>query len=508
MSLTSQPKPSQPTGAEQAAEATATLVQLMPEEWRDDPGIPALTELPKRPDCEAVLKELTRGVPLHMLLDRSYDSLHAKNDRSLLAAPDFFLSTPNDDILAFISHRWAAEQSMTVQGLHMAIILRFFNLFFRPQETMLPDPVIRRLHRRYPMLKRCNMRMFLPGFAFFFFLEAFALPLVCSLPLLYYMWSVAPMFFLVFFDPNSFPRIGIRRKWEFLSKDGLGPAFWFDKACVHQTEPCLNQAGIALFPYYLKKAKQLWILFTPEYLTRIWCIYELATWLRTKPDAPVFIVPLLCSARLYRGLLRWWPWFALVLISNLGWSAIGVALFHQRQSADIHTAFNVAQDIRRFVWGVVFIAVIVIAATFVAAYFRIAWPLRQERLCIAKQLELFDVADCSAFYEKDKDYVLGLIAEWFGEAGDDQRAAALGRFNKLVRTRVARRLRRTLLMSEARLVVFLLVLTLMVFFYLAIYVEARPPLCLCHTSHTLRNPSLAQRDDVLPKGLNGMQGEI
>ena len=81
------------------------------------------------------------------------------------------------------------------------------------------------------------------------------------------------------------------------------PALWFDKACVHQTETCLNQAGIALFPYYLEKAKELWILFTPEYLTRVWCIYELATWLKTKPDAPVFVVPLLRSARLYRSVL-------------------------------------------------------------------------------------------------------------------------------------------------------------------------------------------------------------
>ena len=76
--------------AEQAAEATAAVVQLMPEEWRGNPGIPALAELPARPDCAAVLKELTRGIPLHMLLERGKDSLHLKNDRSLLFAPDFF----------------------------------------------------------------------------------------------------------------------------------------------------------------------------------------------------------------------------------------------------------------------------------------------------------------------------------------------------------------------------------------------------------------------------------
>jgi len=104
--------------------------------------------------------------------------------------------------------------------------------------------------------------------------------------------------------------------------------------------------------------------------------------------------------------------------------------------------------------------------------------LRKERLLIAKQLKEFDVEDCEAFYEKDKDYVLGLVAEWFGEAGDaenDLRAAALRRFNELVRTRVARRLRRSLLMSEAQLAVLFLLITLMIFYYVAIIVEARPP---------------------------------
>ena len=126
--------------AQQAAEATAGLVQLMPEEWRGDPGVPALANLPNRPDCEPVLKELTRGVPLHMLLDRGEDSLHPKNDRSKLAAPDFFSSTPNDDILAFTSHRWAADPSMTVQGLHMAVILRFGRIFVSPARGPVPRP--------------------------------------------------------------------------------------------------------------------------------------------------------------------------------------------------------------------------------------------------------------------------------------------------------------------------------------------------------------------------------
>ena len=457
--------------APQAAEDTARLVELMPEEWRGDPGIPALTELPKRKDCEAVLKELTRGVPLHMLLDRSDGSLHPKNDRSKLAAPDFFSSTPNDDILAFISHRWAAEPSMTVQGLHMAVLLRFGGLFHRPIQDAFLASFIHHCLRRCPKLQRCTMRMVLLGPTFWIFLYLFAQPLLFPLPLLYCLWAVfLPSMFLQYLDIKS-KTVG---RLIFFLKASSVPALWFDKACVHQTEPCLNQAGIALFPYYLQNAKELWILFTPEYLTRVWCIYELATWLKTKEDAPVFIVPLLRSARLYRSVLRWWPWVTLVLVSFVGGTGFGVALMHQRPSADIHSAFNVAEDVRQVMWAVVFIVVIVVAATFVAAYFLIVWPLRKERLLIAEQLKEFDVEDCEAFYEKDKDYVLGLVAEWFGEAGDAENDA-LVRFNKLVREKVARRLRRSLLMSEAQLAALFLLIALMSFFYVAIVVEARPP---------------------------------
>ena len=447
--------------AEQAAEATAGLVQLMPEEWRGDPGIPALTGLPNRPDCEPVLKELTRGVPLHMLLDRGEDSLHPKNDRSLLFAPDFFSSTPSD-IYAFVSHRWAADPSMTVQGLHMAIILRFLGrLFIRLHEDMFLAPLVHRCLRRWPKLQRCMLRIFVPSLVGWGIMFAFAAPFIFAVPLMYCFLAVLlPYLLLHILDIES--KIG---RLLFFSKHASVPGLWFDKASVHQTEPCLNQAGIALFPYYLEKAKELWILFTPEYLTRVWCIYELATWLKTKPDAPVFIVPLHRSSRLYRGALRWWPWIMFVLTTGFGLGALGIAIIHQRHSGDFD----------RIIWAVVSIIIVVFAATFVIAYFVIVWPMRVQRLRIATQLEKFEVNECSAFYEKDKAYVLGLVAQWFGEAGDGDQRAALVRFNELVRTRVAKRLRRTLLIGEAQLAVVFLLLIMIVAAYIVVVVAVRSP---------------------------------
>ena len=63
-----------------------------------------------------------------------------------------------------------------------------------------------------------------------------------------------------------------------------------DKATVKQTSyppesetstavKNLNTAGVLLFPWYLLTAKEIWIVYSETYLQRIWCVYELATWI-------------------------------------------------------------------------------------------------------------------------------------------------------------------------------------------------------------------------------------
>ena len=218
--------------AQQAADATAALVQLMPAEWRDGPGVDVLNDFPTRPDCEAVLQQITRAVPLSMLLDPGPASLHHKCDRSMLEAADFFESTPVDVLGAFVSHRWAADPRTTAQALTMAIMMRN------------------------------GWLCFMIGTALFLLLLV-----ILPLPVTYSLMPILPYSIVVFLDYRSSPS-----QWFFSRVLRFHkPWLWFDKVCVHQTERCLNQAGIALFPHYLKKASQLWILFTPEYLTRVWC---------------------------------------------------------------------------------------------------------------------------------------------------------------------------------------------------------------------------------------------
>ena len=92
-----------------AAQKTGELVELMPPEWRGDSIKSSdLGELRKREDCKELLKEITRAVPLRLLLDHQPRSLVASN-KEQLTAPYFFLSTPVKKIGSFVSHRWAAD---------------------------------------------------------------------------------------------------------------------------------------------------------------------------------------------------------------------------------------------------------------------------------------------------------------------------------------------------------------------------------------------------------------
>jgi len=217
---------------ERAEALTTELVQLLPAEWKDaDVTAAGLEGLRTRDDCKPLLAQITRAVPMRLLVEQGPRSLH-RCEKKHLTPSYFFLSVPVEKLGAFVSHRWAADPRTTAQALTMAIMMRN------------------------------GWLCFMIGTALFLLLLV-----ILPLPVTYSLMPILPYSIVVFLDYRSSPS-----QWFFSRVLRFHkPWLWFDKVCVHQTERCLNQAGIALFPHYLKKASQLWILFTPEYLTRVWC---------------------------------------------------------------------------------------------------------------------------------------------------------------------------------------------------------------------------------------------
>ena len=231
---------------------------------------------------------------------------------------------------------------------------------------------------------------------------------------------------------------------------------------MHQTRKCVTAAGLHLFAYFLQRSDQLMILFKPVYLTRVWCVYELAWWLKEKGNAGIVLVPLTGTANLYRLLLRIWPiywaWGGFCLSATFAsllfvTGRCGDKEFEDASKKGYLSGMTVeemrAQAATLFVGCVVLSIVPSLMFLYTLSQTAVS-PVEEERKDVAHKLRSFDVRNTEAFLPSDKDFVLGEIQKWWGlvDAGTKvaelsegaEQEAALERFNDLVRTRVAKRL--------------------------------------------------------------------
>lgn len=75
-------------------------------------------------------------------------------------------------------------------------------------------------------------------------------------------------------DPRS--RWLALQQWResFVKRHGREPRIWFDKCCIDQTDVEQNLRGL---PIFLSGCKEILVLCGPTYLSRLWCIVELFT---------------------------------------------------------------------------------------------------------------------------------------------------------------------------------------------------------------------------------------
>ncbi|KAF4686729.1 hypothetical protein FOZ60_004920 [Perkinsus olseni] len=65
---------------------------------------------------------------------------------------------------------------------------------------------------------------------------------------------------------------------------------FLDKCCIPQNDPIAKSYGISRLADYLRVSNKLLILWSPDYLERLWCVYELAVFLRTHKKEDVILV--------------------------------------------------------------------------------------------------------------------------------------------------------------------------------------------------------------------------
>uniref|UniRef100_A0A7S2Q0H7 Uncharacterized protein n=1 Tax=Zooxanthella nutricula TaxID=1333877 RepID=A0A7S2Q0H7_9DINO len=173
---------------------------------------------------------------------------------------------------------------------------------------------------------------------------------------------------------------------------------FYDCACICQSDPELKAAGIRNIPAIIRTSRELVVLWDENYLTRLWCVYELAV--AQSVGIPIRILPI--------------DMYALLFESQILWAASSVC--HMLVEAQI----------RKISAGPYpYMGVILVFIPFYACQAYAGRRCADVAAKLQEQLEVFDVHSAAISVESDRDLIFVGIEEMFG---------SLSNFNDRVRT--------------------------------------------------------------------------
>jgi hypothetical protein len=200
-------------------------------------------------------------------------------------------------------------------------------------------------------------------------------------------------------------------------------ALFLDKLCIDQEDAHMKQMGIKSLPAYLNHTRMLLIIWSEAYLSRLWCVLELATWVYLEKANIVFL-PVM-TANILCGYFFYMQWTGLM--------------------NSVYAYYKLTTEVWQFLsfWLPIF------AACAIAQV--VIQRLMRSRLALDKQLKSFDCRKAQCTDDRDREMILEQIQNWFGQAAStvaetqgnsDEAEAAHMLFNKVVRTTVYERLHR------------------------------------------------------------------
>lgn len=228
---------------------------------------------------------------------------------------------------------------------------------------------------------------------------------------------------------------------------------FLDRLCISQEDEVLKRQGILGLPSFLHRSQRLTILWSSEWSSRLWCVFELATFLsrdswhhkhqkhqkqqkhqkhRRSKGKPIQFVPVKMGSVL---LLQ-----SLCLISLSFTHAVMLDILNPQYVS------GVRQLLFQF-YMVTFGILAVIVALFLPSFIYIGQGIIRELAELPAQLKSFRVQDVKCFcctnhhrepntgetLPCDRVLVHRMLARWFGKTSDEDDFAYVERFNKLVR---------------------------------------------------------------------------
>mmetsp|Transcript_3372 Transcript_3372/g.7511 ORF Transcript_3372/g.7511 Transcript_3372/m.7511 type:complete len:770 (+) Transcript_3372:174-2483(+) len=200
---------------------------------------------------------------------------------------------------------------------------------------------------------------------------------------------------------------------------------FLDKCCIHQVDEEKKLRGIQQLGGFLRSSQRMVILWQPEYLSRMWCAYEIAAfhYINIEIDDVIELVPLklpLLSMSLFG--FHFLSTVLLHLAAPLtGYSELHVSWMVENLPPPAHFPYMFGSMSAFFLGGVYLLPGMFF-------WYFCKWHM-QDRKMLLKQLREFSLDSTQCYSETDREFIMGKIKKWFGSVGE---------FELVVQTEIAR----------------------------------------------------------------------
>lgn len=164
---------------------------------------------------------------------------------------------------------------------------------------------------------------------------------------------------------------------------------FLDVACIHQGRDDMFERGLYTIGGCLTAAKELRVLYSPEYLSSLWCVFELVGFRKANPEGKLTISPLFVERS--AAICAFIMWCA--ALAPIAGIALTDASFRER---------NVL---------VVFMALFLLPVIFLVHALRHSY---REKGRLIFDLNTFDVDALVCHSDFDRAFILSAIDAWFG----------------------------------------------------------------------------------------------
>lgn len=208
-----------------------------------------------------------------------------------------------------------------------------------------------------------------------------------------------------------------------------GQVVFLDRLCIAQYDPELKQKGISALAGFLRNSSTLTVLWSPRWITRLWCVYELATYLSNPGKAKsIRFVPV-----------------------TLGASFMSVVLFYVLIVFGVQTTLDLLER-KAFLGLLLFELALVLILTLGIAISTLIETMH-DFAKLAGQIKVFRVQESECFccsnnhrhphtgrlMQCDRDQIYQKIQKWCATEDNkvDQLNLSLERFNTLVQEKLS-----------------------------------------------------------------------